>query len=275
MGNEGNEALRITLTDPARELVELCEALYPLQGRHLLGEDHCAKIFEVEVWSKQFYQIIFTVSERIELVASLIGELEIDLDYRDEIVAHVRDILSAFKGGALRDHWEAEGQACVGPKNVQPLKAVSGLVRTKVSYKKLSDDEVRDTLNQVGHLLQWLRDHQLSERDFLRQALIDGLDQFVFRLEKVKWLGWGYALESLREVISAYVMLERSGVTPEINPDAAVMLKFVRDTLRSIHERVQVAKGAYESGEFLLKLYGAGALWNQAKPVVTGLLTGA
>lgn len=260
------------MTDPARELVELCEAVYTVIKPQTLGEVHLATIFGVEVWSKEFYQIIFTISERVDLLAKLIGELDLDEDFRADIQAHVRDILIAFTGPALRNHWEADGQIRVSPKNVQPLKAVSGLVRARIGYKKLSEDEVAEVLTQVSHLISWLQSHQISEQDFIRQALIDGLTQFRFRLEKVRWLGWGYALDSLREVIAAYVMLERTGVTPEVNPDAGAVMKLVGEFLKGVYERIQVAKGVYESGDFLLKVYGAGALWHQAKPALAGLI---
>lgn len=262
----------VIMTDPARELVELCEAVYPLIEQHKLGEDHLAARFGVAAWSKQFYQIIFTVSERVDLLANIIGELDIDEDFRTDIQAHVRDILVAFTGPALRNHWEADGQKRVSPKNVQPLKAVSGLVRARVGYKKLSEEEVASTLVQVTQLIDWLQEHQISEQDFIRQALIDGLSQFRFRLEKVRWLGWGYALDSLREIVAAYVMLERTGVSAENNPDATAVMKLVGGFLKNVYERIQVAKGVVDSGDFLLKVYGAGALWHQAKPALAGLI---
>lgn len=260
------------MTDPARELVELCEALFDYNERHVLGEDYLASRFDVPVWSRQFYQIIFTVSERVDLLVKIIGTLDLDEDFRSDIQDHVKAILLAFTGPALRDHWESNGQKRVSPTNVQPLKGVSGLVRAKIGYKKLSEEEIADTLNQVAQLIDRLDGLQISEQDFIRQALIEGLYQFKFRLEKVRWLGWGYALDSLREVVAAYVMLERTGVSPENNPDAAAVLKLVGDLLKSVHKRVQTAKGVVESGDFLLKMYGAGALWYQGKPFVAGLL---
>lgn len=271
-GEAASEPKKVILTDPARELVELCELVHPRQGENILGEVHLATMFEVGVWSKEFYQIIFTISERVDLLAKLIGNLELDEDFRDDIVSHVKDILVGFSGPALRNHWEADGQARVGPKNVQPLKAISGHVRSKIAYKKLTAEEIAETLAEVSQLITWLENHQLSEQDFIRQALIDGLTQFNFRLEKVQWLGWGYALDSLREVIAAYVMLERMDIDPNASPDVGAVMKHVAGLLKSVYERVETVKGMFETGDFLLKVYGAGALWYQAKPAVVALL---
>jgi hypothetical protein len=60
----------VPLTDPARELAELCEAMRFSTNNH--GETHLAALFSVDAWSPEFFQIIFTITERCRLVRKLI-----------------------------------------------------------------------------------------------------------------------------------------------------------------------------------------------------------
>lgn len=261
----------IVLTDPARELAELCG---PLQvSNDKAGEVFLAERFQVKVWSPEFYQIIFTIIERCALVQRIITDLDVDDDYRAELITRVSVIMNAFSANAMKNGWSAYGQQQVSEVNVGPLKAISGLVRQRVAYRKLTVEEVDAIQDEVITLLAWLNEHQLAERDFIRQALIDGLEHFKFRLSRLQWLGWGYTLDSLREVISAYMLLERSGADPATNPDAAAVLQKVGGLVKDVYKKVSAAKEVSETGDWLLKAYGVGSLVYQAgKPLLAGFL---
>jgi len=142
-----------------------------------------------------------------------------------------------------------------------------------VSYRKLSDAEVDEIFGEVEALRGWLSEHQLAEQDFIRQALLEGLERFLFRLERLSWLGWGYTLESLKEVVAAYMLLERKGIDPSEDPNSAAILQKVDATLKSVYQKVGVVKDVADMGDWLLKLYGAGALIYQSSPAIAGLLT--
>ena len=268
------EAAPVIMTDPARELVEFCEALYATDAAEARGQDHLASKFGIVAWGPEFFQIIYTVSERINLLTDIIESLEIDTDYRNEMVAHVRDILVAFSGPTLRNPWEAHGRQHIGPLNTQPLKAISGLVRTKVRYKKLSLDERNNIIIMSRQLKEWLCDHQLSEHDFIRQSIIDGLQQFEFRLQRLEWLGSGYALESLRSVIAAYMMLERVSLPTDVDPNFKAILLRVENFTKNVYNSIKDVRDSVEVGDFILRAYGAGSLWLNAQPTVAGFLGG-
>lgn len=261
----------IILTDPAREIAELCATLHVKTAQS--GETFLAAKFGVGAWSREFYQIIFTVVERCALLQRIVNDLEMDPDFQADLVGHIAEVIEAFSANSMKNPWQNYGLSRVSAMNVGPIKAISGLVRQKVAYRKLSSTEIDDLDSELETLVEWLKEHQLSEQDFIRQALIDGLEHLRFRMNKLTWLGWGYTLDSLREVIAAYMLLERSGADPQVNPDAAAVLQKVGLVIKSVYAKVSAAKGVAETGDWLLKAYGAGSLvYQTGKPLIAGLL---
>ena len=262
----------ILLTDPARELAKL---LTSLQGMNvtIVGSQFLAEKFEVEARSQDFYRIVATIMDRLTALKAIVAELPLDGDYRSEMVDHVNEIATAFSPTGFQNPWQAFGADKLSARNVQPLKVLSGLVRQQFTYRKLSDEELAELLGTVGELTEWLRSHQLAEQDFIRQALIEGLDHLRFRLSRFKWLGWGYTLDSLREVIAAYMLLERQGSTPQNNPDAEAVLIKVGAVIKAVYAKIETAKKVVETGDWLLKAYGAATLAQHALPAIKGLLT--
>lgn len=259
------------LTDPARELAELCQKLHN-PGDATIGHTYLAAQFGVRGWSKDFYQIIFAILDRIELVKSIIIDLDLDTDVKSEALSHAEDLAGAFVSAPLQAYWNQGGSKNLAPVNVQPIKMLSSMVRQRMSYPKLSPEDVEELRVDVNTLLEWLREHQLSEQDFIRQALIEGLEQFMFRFDKLEWFGYGYAVASLRDIVSAYMALERSVTEPAAHPDAVAMMQKTAAVVRKIYNKVNVAKGVFEAGDFVLKAYGAASLAMTTYPGIAGLL---
>jgi hypothetical protein len=86
-------------------------------------------------------------------------------------------------------------------------------------------------------------------------------------------LGWGYTLDSLREVISAYMFLDSA--TSDINaaPDAGAVLAKSRAVIQDIFDKTKLAKEVWDVGEFALKAYGAVALIQHGSQGIAGLLS--
>jgi|GEM_PF-1096471 len=262
----------VPLTDPARELAELCTALQAESAQS--GEKFLAEHFTVVPWSREFFEIVFTITERCGMLQDIVGDLGIDEDFQAEMVAHVSAIMAAFSAQAMRAQWKDFGNKKLSPVNVGPLKALSALVRQRVAYRRLEETELAEILSQTANLLEWLEEHQLEDQDFIRQAMIDGVERFQFRLERLSWVGWGYTLDSLRDVIAAYMLLEREGIDPQTHPNAAAILKKVGGVIQAVYQKVATAKDMAETGDWLLKAYGAGSLVYQAgRPLIAGLLT--
>jgi len=260
----------LVLTDPARELAELCTELQVQTNK--TGETFLAGKFNVEPWSREFFEIIFTITERCGMLQQVVGELDLDEDFREEMVKHVRAIMNAFSAQSMRGRWDQHGLTNVGAVNVGPLKALSATVRQRIAYRKLSSEELSEVLQEIAILLDWLREHQLEEQDFVRQAIIEGLERFSFRLERLRWLGWGYTLETLREVIAAYMLLERQGIDPRSNPNGAAALKKVGGLIKAVYKRISVAKDVADTSDWLIKMYAAGSLVYHGAPHIAGLL---
>ena len=260
-----------TLTDPAREFADLCTEL--AVGSHAAGDEFLANAFGVKAWSAEFYQIIFCIIERADGLISIIENLGLDDDHRQEAINHVEQIKQAFGKGSLTNQWSINGygKSLLSPANVQPLKMLSIAVRSQISYPRLNDDELAETLELVREFENWLNDHQLADQDFIRQALIDGIKQFKFRLVKVKWYGWGYTIDSLREVIAAYKLLE-GATDPEVSPDAEAMLRKGSKFLAAVLKKIGVAQDIVGGTDFILRAYGAINLIQHGTSV-TGLLT--
>lgn len=260
------------ITDPAEEFVSVCTALS--RQSTVAGANWLAENFETEPWSRDFYQVLFAIVERGYYLIDLVNSIEGAEHIAPQIERNVHGILDAFKPQGLGAAWHQSGKLKLTQENIGPIQVLSALVRPKVSYPKLSEDERVEIVALVDELLGWLDDHQISEQDFIRQALIDGLLQFRFRLERVRWLGYGYAIESLKEVIGAYLALERGFVDDGSMPVVKAMLQKVGEGIKAIYASAGVAKDATDRADFLLKAYGAASMYANANTGgVAGLLT--
>lgn len=141
------------------------------------------------------------------------------------------------------------------------------------NYPKLDEAELTEVIELVDQLLAWLTEHQLSEQDFIREALIVGLETFKFRLARIHWLGWGFALQGLKDVIYAYFALERGFPEPNQNTTAAAALKKLEDLVKQVLAKTNYLKEVMETGDFMLKTFGAIHLAIAGKQTVAGLIT--
>jgi hypothetical protein len=248
------------LTDPARELADLCAALG--EYTDIPGDVHLATNFDVEPWSAEFYQIIGCIVERCDNLIEVVNSLDIDEDYKGEAVAHIAMVKAAFSKSSLMNAWSTRGQGhtLLSASNVQPIKMLSHSVRSKVSYPKLSKDDIASLLDDTAQFQDWLTGHQLAEQDFVRQALLDSVKQFRFRLSKINWVGWGYTYDSLQEVLAAYMILQHSVTDPLSNPDAEAVLKKGASFFVKLFGTIGVSKDVVQKADFLVRAFGAVAL---------------
>lgn len=260
-----------TVTDPARELSDLIRGLNARPNKRF--DEELARIFEVDVWSSDFYQIIFTISSRIDELKSLTDNLKLDDDYKQEIKDGLRTIQLAFGPNGLQNVYSHSQNHYLSQAQIAPLSALSGLVRPMRPYPKLDESEFNELLALIDELLGWLEEHQLADQDFIRQALIDSLKQFRFRLNRIRWLGWGYTLEGLRDVVSAYFALERGMPVDGSNPMGQATIKLVGNFVRRFFETAGFTKETIETGDFMLKAYGTLQLLITGQASIAGLLT--
>lgn len=261
-----------TTTDPAKELADLCQRLRGLRP-DVQGFQVLAAEFGVPSWSAEFYELVFTIVYRIDQLKEIINNLElVDEDIRDQACAHLDVMTQAFSQGGLNSQWSHAVTNFISPEHVNPILFISSEVRRIYAYPKLSDLEKDDLLQEISDLLSWLRDFQIKEQDFIRQALIDGLESFHFRVERISWVGWGYTVESLRAVIGAYLALER-GLDPTHAPDGQAVLQKVGAVLKSAFETIGVVKDVSERANWLIEGYKNISAVTLAGKGIVGLLT--
>lgn len=148
---------------------------------------------------------------------------------------------------------------------------LSGMIRPRIAFPKFNDEELNDLVEMTERLISELEGLQLYESDFIRYALLNGLKNLLFRLKRLKWVGWEFAAAGLREVIEAYYALERGMPGNSQNPQAEAILRHVSSYITKFYKKTEAFKGAVETADFLLKCYGAASLYMGAGPIA-GLL---
>jgi hypothetical protein len=260
------------VTDPVYELTKLLDEL--VEASDLSGSAFLAQRFGVEEWSLEFYQIIFSIIQRIESIRNIISGMESFGHLINQINPHLSALKNGFTAKALQNAWKSYGFNYIKKENIQPVRMCSAFVRGQISYPELSDEECADVLSIATSLLGWLREHQIEEDDFIRQALIEGVENFIFRMEHLQWLGWGYSLESLKAVIMAYVALQRGNYSDENFPNLGAAIKKIGGALKQVFEIVGIGKDITERADFALKAYGALDLAYKTHVGISGFLPG-
>ena len=258
-------------TDPARELADLLSTL--AVQTNVRGDQFLANTFGVEVWSKEFFELIFLILERCDDLSGLIQNSDIDEDLKQGSIASINSLKPAFSANTMGNAWGDSVQRYLNPGNINSIRYTSISIKNYIQYNNLNEAEIGDVLSLVSELVIWLQEHQLHEKDFIRQALLDGLGKFKFKLERLKWVGWGYTVQSLREVMGAYLALEKGHVQGSEGDIYDAMYRKVVVGLKAIFEKIGAAKDLTESVEFALKAYGFVTLCLHGGTPIAGLLT--
>ena len=168
--------------------------------------------------------------------------------------------------------WTSIGFPSVAATNVQPLKGVVAQVRACVSYKRLTPAEIDEVRAEISTLREWLAEHQLVENDFIRQLLIEGADRFAFRLERLQWLGWGYTIDGLKSIVTAYMLLDREDLSAAKDPAASAMLVKVGAAVVRVYEKMGAVKTGTETAAWVLGAFRYGSSFVSGG-AIAGLLT--
>lgn len=257
------------LTDPAKELAELCRKLSDNTGQR--GDDYLAAKFGVVAWSEEFYQIIFCIIERANFLEKIVKSLDADEDLIQQTINNIENIKLAFNRESLANRWDHNGLKRLSESDVGPVRTLSISIRPQYAYPQFNAEELAEIIEHVNILESWLNEHQLVEQDFIRQAIIVGIRQFRFRLERIGWVGWAYTVNSLKEVIGAYFALEHKQ-SFNSSPDTEAMLKKVKSAVETIYEKIKITKELVETGDFLLRIYGAAQLTMLSATKIAGLI---
>lgn len=250
-----------SLTDPAREVLDLCKHLVVHASSSEPVHRSLARALGVREWSSDLFLVIDIINARIDELRKAIEGLSLEADLLAEADKEIKAIAAVFTHEYMNNNNMVSAKnSNFAESSLKTLRLLAPQIRTIISYPYIGEGEREEISADIRTLVEWLSNHQLRENDFIRAALIDGLNQALFRLEKMHFFGWAYTAASLKPVITAYMALERMNPNKANNPDVEIVLKKVRALCLSLYERMKLGKEAAEVGDFVLRLYGAASL---------------
>lgn len=259
------------LTDPAREILDLCKYLVQAGSTEAV-QKFLAEELGVDIWSSELFLMIEVVTSRLEELRKAIDSLSLEQDLTIDAYNEINSIKKLLTPPFFSSNTMGVIRINLDESKLRTLRLLAPQVRTVISYPYIGDDERGEVSNDIRTLLEWLSKHQLSENDFIRGALIDGLSQALFRLEKMHFFGWAHSAASLKPVIAAYMALDRMDTSKANNPDAEIVLKRVREVCIKFYQRMKLGNEVVEVGDFALRVYGAASLAVTPFVGVAGLL---
>jgi hypothetical protein len=243
-------------TDFAMELSETFATLTDTQT--VGGANYLADRFGVGAWSSEFMQIVICLNERITLTEVIAQSAIEDESVRAVAIATLDQAKTAFSIHSLSVHWRDHG-AKVSSDVINPLKLLSPSIRSAHSFIRLSEDAVTVLLEEADALIEHLKLHQLTDGDFLREATIDGLNLFRFRLQHFRWVGVHYIAGSLRAVSAGALGLRTIQAGRRRKPTETVeMVERITSFVKKAYIGLHAAKDFADNVDFLTKSFDAG-----------------
>jgi len=257
--------------DPAKELMELVSD-FKVDTR-IDGVRYLTDYFHLDASPTDFAQMIAAIHERFDLVSLLNANSGVPDQLKPVIEDRLSTMRQAFAPISLAGPWADQVDDKFRAEILLPVQMLSGYIAAEHGYNRPNPEELEQLDHDVKGLIEWLSAIQEEERDFIREALIEGLTRFRFRVRNFRWYGWPATFGSLREVAAAYMALER-GKLPEAEPGQyeAMMMK-TAGLLKSIFEKFKFAKDVQDVTDWVLKGYGAVHLAGGATTTIAGLLT--
>jgi hypothetical protein len=161
-------------SDPARDFTDLCLRLRSKPVK-TSGASFLASEFEVTLWATDFMLILASIHQRIDALSSMIGETDLDQDLKRTASSCLEAIRRAFAIDGLTNQWEHTVLNVLNDAHLTPVRMTSAYVRLLSGYEVPDDAELSDIIHEIETLIIWLSDNNLTDKDFIREALIEGL----------------------------------------------------------------------------------------------------
>jgi hypothetical protein len=262
-------------TDPARELASTLEQLTNHPDPNASVDTAIAGLARVDGWSSEFFLVLFELIRRCEIVEVEIRRLPLDEDVKTDSVRSIHRMKTYLNQKQIVNQKIAQAKSSLGGQNITILKMLSSQVRENISYEHLIPEQRDELLADVRALIGWLHQQQDQDTDFIRQALIEGLQSFEFRLDRLSWFGAGYVIDGLKDVLHAYLALQ--GAIPEVSNGDELITAMLMKTKAFMGKAVKAfnfAKGASEDTGWVLQAYGAASALHDGSETISGLLGG-
>jgi len=264
MASPHNQAL----TDPIRELMDFAEIFTGVVKGHSESQVLLASVqSQIKIPASVFSEVISDTHNRLDVIEEIIPQLEeVDPDLRESALgalAKIRNLIE-FCPYVIN---VGDARKAMSLSSTAPLRALSPIVRTRIAYPRITREERQIAQAEIAQLISWLEEHELHDKDFIRQALLVGLRRTNLRLSWFGWFGWIGTLASLREVVAAYMSLESMATTPGTNPDAEIVLRKTRAMISVVFDKLKVAKDVADVGAYGVAAYAI--LTKAAMPAMT------
>lgn len=260
-----------TFTDPADELARTCDRIIGAasMGR---GDQTVASVVGVAPWSKEYFQVVFCLVEQADRVYDILRQQGLSESFLGRASTHLNEIKRAFTPEVSLMSWDMSGATRdVLRQHVGSLAMLSPTVSRSSQYPLLHEIEIVALLEDIDQLLDWLRTHQLEEHDTLRAALVEGLEVYRVRLERIGWLGWSYSAEALRVTIGAYLAVERGHTSTDAAPITEAALIKLGEFFGKIWRYAGTVSDATDRVGNAIKLYGLVSAVRDSSPIVAAL----
>lgn len=238
--------------------LELAEAFNELKHpANEIGATHLASKFEVAPWSPEFMLILVSIRERIIALQTYASTAPAPDLVRSTILGGLSTATEAIGINSLNRPWKEIGSpsmaSCVGN-----IALFSPTVQQVIKYPKPTPDEIKSVIAEADNLLEYLALLQLTDGDFCRQATIEGIRMFRFRLAYLKWLGANYSRVGLQSVAGAGLALATFNGQSATNSNNAEAVQRVIGFVKRSYETLHTTKEVTETADFLVKAFAAG-----------------
>jgi hypothetical protein len=203
-----------------RETTDLASELHFLCGRLIFTGDSndstdtvVANIFEVDSWSSDFFELIFTVEKNIEKLILLLNDEYYHLNMnnlsKNRHVENLNTIKSAFGRGSLFSKWSSTCLNFITDENVRTLLFLSDSISANHKQLKIPSSDSILVVSGVEIIISRLEVIINNDNRFLIESLIKGLEIFLLRFDRRHYLGTEYLFEGFADVVHKMISLEK------------------------------------------------------------------
>lgn len=258
-------------TDPASELAVVCQIL-SADYQHSAA-DFLALTFETTAYSREFFKVLFVIMEKIDELINIVDEIPIDISFIVTAKSMINEIALPLNPAGLQSSWNSGRSTRISAQKHFSLGMLSGYVKEKIRYPKLSEQESNELSIILDDLKSAIAQTDLNEVDFVRDAAINYIEESKFIVKRLHFFGWRYGIYSLKELVLLYFAVENMTKMPECSPQVIAFHQRLGAGLERLNQGFKVGRDWKDNFGILAISYGAGAtLGNYLRAV--GLLPG-
>lgn len=195
------------MTDPAKELYELCKLVGAHKGnpsnintgQALPAALGCARTSKgAQPATGAFYELVAVIKYRFESLAELAAKTEnpnVDDEVCIEGLAAIKEVSGFLQPGVWSQTWQPTAESIGNKSSLRALLGLSSLVRPVRPLRLLSPEEIKTQIQTVRDLLSKLT-LATDMPPWTKQAIEDGLNRLLLVLERLPFFGVEMLMEA-------------------------------------------------------------------------------